>query len=97
MLANGEIKWNVDIDISVAMMNDYYQGHLAKLVLVSWDWDYNTLIEDMKQKWVQYYILAPTKQKCSRLLSEVSEGRIAYIEQMKQKIQRDQKSLPPKQ
>lgn len=91
MLPNGEIKWNVDIDIAIRSIYDLWKHGLEKAYLVTNDGDYNTLIQTLIDEWVFGWLLAPDAKTASRLITQIS-WTIVDIQRIKHLIQKQKDS-----
>lgn len=92
ILPNGNIKWNVDIDIAIQVMLDIFEWGLWKVYLVTWDWDYNTLVDLLKQRKLLWRVLIPNRKKASKLLKKSAWADIQVLEDIKFFI--EQKKTP---
>lgn len=63
-----EIKGNVDAELIVQSLEDYYELDYKQGILVSGDGDFACLVHFWKRKNVKPRILAPNKERCSYLL-----------------------------
>lgn len=89
ILPNWDIKWNVDIDIAIIAIRDYYENNCNKFVLFTWDGDYNSLIYFWKEKWVFEKLIIPWSNNSSKLLFKASANQIIDIATMKSKLQKE--------
>ena len=82
----GRAKGNCDVDLVLAVLQDYYERKVSKVVLVSSDGDYAPLVMFLLEKSIDCRIVspAPTK-KCSILLKRTG-ARIVYLEDVKHKL-----------
>lgn len=83
VLPNGEIKWNVDIDIAIHVMLDTFEWWLLKVYLITWDGDYNTLVYFLKNRQLLWRVLIPNKNKASKLLKKSAWPDIQTLEDLK--------------
>ena len=83
ILPNWETKWNVDIDIAIHAILDIFENNLWAWFLVTWDWDYNTLVDTLKQKQLLGKVIIPNKEKSSKLLRRSAGAHILTLEQIK--------------
>lgn len=88
VLENGTIKWNVDIDIAIHVMLDMFEWWLQKAYLVTWDWDYNTLVDLLKSKNLFGRVLVPNRKKASKLLKKSAWPDIQIIEDIRYFIEK---------
>lgn len=89
VLPNWEIKWNVDIDIAIIALIDFYEYSVSNAYLVTWDWDYNSLILFWIEKWVFWKVFVPWINNSSVLLKKVAKQNIIDLIPMKNKLQKN--------
>src|SRR3989344_1317817 len=78
-LPSGKPKGNCDSDLLMQASSDFYEGDLAKAVLVASDGDYAPLVRLLHGKGRLEVILSPTTpEKCSLLLKRTG-APIAYV------------------
>jgi uncharacterized LabA/DUF88 family protein len=76
---DGKTKGNCDSDLLMKAVSDFYEGELAKAVLVASDGDYAPLVKMLQSKGGIEIILSPAlAQKCSILLKRTN-CPIAYL------------------
>ncbi|MFH1170230.1 MAG: NYN domain-containing protein [Candidatus Vogelbacteria bacterium] len=84
---NGKVKGNCDADIVVRAMRDAYENTFDKVVLVSSDGDYASLVSFLIEKEKMLVVLSPYEtKKCSVLLKRTGVP-IAYISDQKSVLQ----------
>jgi NYN domain len=88
ILPSGEIKWNVDIDIAIIALRDFYESSLDEVFLVTGDGDYNSLVYFWQEKWVPWMVLLPGVANSSVLLTRAAKKNILDIALLKNKIQK---------
>jgi hypothetical protein len=88
VLPNGDIKWNVDIDIAIHTILDVIEWWLTKGYLVTWDWDYNTLVDFLRKRNVLWRILIPHRNKVSKLLKKAAWPDIQVLEDLRYFIEK---------
>ncbi len=88
MLPDGKIKWNVDIDIAIFAVRDFYEWNTLRAILVTGDGDYNSLVDFWKQKWVFSHVLVPWVATSSILLRRVAGKHLVDIAPMRNKLQK---------
>jgi len=89
----GSVKGNVDTELVLASVREHFERGVKKVVLVSSDGDYKCLVDFMKEKNVDIFIVSPYKDKfCSKLLKKTAVP-IFYIYD-KRKILMKQKKGP---
>lgn len=84
---DGKAKGNCDADLVLQAAKDVYENNVRSAVLVSSDGDYASLVRFWMDKGVQSFVLSPAGvKKCSILLKRTGVP-IAYLEQIKHKLQ----------
>jgi len=92
VLWNWTIKWNVDIDIAIQVMLDIFEWWLQKVYLVTWDWDYNTLVDLLKSRQLLWRVLIPNRKKASKLLKKSAWPDIQVLEDIRYFIEKTKSS-----
>lgn len=90
-LPNGEIKWNVDIDIAIRSTLDFCRNWLQKAYVVTNDGDYNTLIDILQQENVFWWLILPDAYSASHLIKRLAKDFID-IQRIKHIIQKQKDS-----
>jgi hypothetical protein len=88
ILPDGKIKWNVDIDIAIFAVRDFYEWKISQATLVTGDGDYNSLVDFWKEKWIFSHVLVPWMHNASVLLRRVAWKNLIDIAPMKNKLQK---------
>ncbi len=76
---NGEIKGNVDAELVVQALKDFYEINYDQAILISGDGDFSCLIKFWKEKTINIRILAPNKRSTSYLLRKENVS-ITYLD-----------------
>lgn len=85
----GKPKGNVDADLVLQAMIDYQEYERA--VLASSDGDFWSLVEYLSQNGKLESVISPKREHCSKLLRRAARGRIAYLDEFRNKIEYRQK------
>lgn len=85
------IKWDVDIDIAIQAMHHLYGKKVTKAFLITWDADYNTLINERKSKWIFWKLLVPSNEKTLYILRKAAWWNLQTLKEIKHIIQKKQK------
>ncbi len=80
---DGTIKWNVDIDLTMSVMDDLYIWWLSLAYVVSWDGDFNTLIQRLVKEERLWRLIVPTIDKTSSQLRHASWSNIQALSDLK--------------
>lgn len=88
ILPNGEIKGNVDIDIAISVLLDLFESWLDRAYLVTWDGDYNTLVDllRIRKKFGRVYV--PHPKKASKLLKKSAGPHVQNLEELRYLIEK---------
>jgi uncharacterized LabA/DUF88 family protein len=81
-LRNGKTKANVDAELILQAVQDYYEDKATKAILVSGDGDFTCLIDFWKKKRIKTNILPPQESSCSSLIKN-RKVKITYLDQPK--------------
>ena len=88
ILPDGKIKWNVDIDIAIFSVRDYYEWNIIHVFLVTGDGDYNSLVDFFHEKWILTHVLVPWVKNSSVLLRRSAGKYLVDIAPMRNKLQK---------
>ena len=92
---DGKPKGNCDADLVVQAMKDVYENSCEKLVLVTSDGDYSSLVKFLQEKGKIKIILSPgIQERCSILLKRTN-APITYLNDVKHKISLNNKEKAP--
>lgn len=92
---NGKPKGNCDADLVVRAMKDAYEKSCEKLILVTSDGDYSSLVKFLQEKSKLKIILSPSVQdRCSILLKRTG-APITYLNDVKNRIRLSNKEKTP--
>jgi len=80
---DGSIKWDVDIDIAIQAMKDIHNNSITKAYLVTWDADYNTLIDEWVKEWIWWRLLVPNLGKTMYILRKAAQSKIQALTDIK--------------
>jgi uncharacterized LabA/DUF88 family protein len=88
ILPNGDIKGNVDIDISIHVLLDLLEWWMSQAYLVTGDGDYNTLVDLLRQRNALWRVLIPHRDKASKLLKKSAGPHIQILQDLKYLIEK---------
>ena len=88
---DGTIKWDVDIDIAIHAMKHMYDGIVSEAYLVSWDADYNSLIDEWVHNRVFGKLLVPNLNKTLYILRKSAWWKLQPLTDIKHLIEKKQK------
>lgn len=84
-LVNGEIKGNIDAELVLKAMTQYRV--YEKAVIVTSDGDFACLVDYLIKKNKLRGVIASKRIKCSHLLEEASGSYIAYIDELRNRLE----------
>ncbi len=76
---NGKPKGNCDADLVVNAMKDAYESNFNKIVLISSDGDYASLVSFLKDKDKFHTIISPAREERCSVLLKRTDAPIVYI------------------
>ncbi len=82
---DGRIKGNCDAELVLQAMIDL--DDYEKAIIVSSDGDFYCLVNYLREKNKLGYVLAPCKAGCSHLLDIASKGHVAYLDNLRGKLE----------
>ncbi len=82
---NGQPKGNIDAELVLKCMNQYRVYEQA--VIVTSDGDFACLVKYLIQKKKLRKVIASKKENCSDLLEEASGSYIAYVDDLRNKLE----------
>lgn len=91
-LKNGRVKGNVDAELVLQTMIDY--SNYEKAVIVTSDGDFYCLVNYLQRMGKLESLLAPSKAGCSHLLKKAAGSRIAFMDNLREKLEYKTKRTP---
>lgn len=82
---DGIVKGNCDAELVLQAMIDFHD--YEKAIIVSSDGDFYCLVNYLRDKSKLECMLAPCHKWCSHLLFKAAAGEIAYIENLRSKLE----------
>ena len=82
---DGKTKWNVDTEITLHMVSDFYENRITSAVLVSGDGDFYSVVDFFKNKKMPIKVIAPNSKFLSYLLKQTNVP-IIYLNDFSHKI-----------
>jgi uncharacterized LabA/DUF88 family protein len=90
----GNVKGNCDADLVLAAVRDFYENNFKKMVLVSCDGDYASLVKFLSENRKFSTILSPNnKDKLSILLKRIN-APIAYLDNQRSILEAKKEKAP---
>ena len=91
-LKDGRVKGNVDAELVLQAMIDY--DNYEKAVLVTSDGDFYCLVHYLQRMGKLECVLAPCRAGCSHLLKKAARSRIAFMDDLRAKLEYKTKRTP---
>lgn len=93
ILENSEkIKGNCDGELILQAMIDY--GNYDRALIITGDGDFYCLVKHLDKSGKLLRVLAPSPQNCSSLLAKIAGKKIAFVSDLKQKLEYKKKKTP---
>ena len=93
ILEKGEkIKGNCDAELVLQAMIDY--SSYDKALIITGDGDFYCLVKHLDVNGKLLMVLAPSTKNCSALLSKIAGKKIAFVSNLKQKLEYKKKRTP---
>lgn len=89
---DGKHKGNVDADVVVQAMIDFYESNFDKAIIVTSDGDFYSLVNFLYQRGKLEVVISPYKQTCSTLLKKTARERIVFMDNLEHKLAYKRKS-----
>ena len=81
---NGDVKGNVDADLVLQAMIEYY--NYDKAIIVSSDGDFYSLVKYLYERKKLKFVVSPYVKTCSKLLKKSAKERIIFMDNLKEKL-----------
>ncbi|MEW6231767.1 MAG: NYN domain-containing protein [Chloroflexota bacterium] len=91
-LKDGRVKGNVDAEMVLQAMIDY--DNYEKAVIVISDGDFCCLVHYLQRMGKLECVLAPCREGCSHLLRKAAGSRIAFMDNLREKLEYKTKRTP---
>ncbi len=91
---NGKPKGNCDADLVLKATQDFYTHAYEKMLLVSSDGDYSSLVSFVKLEKRLLGVLSPANEKKCSILLKRAEAKIFYIDAQKKILRQKNKKAP---
>jgi len=89
---SGKVKGNCDAELVLQAMIDY--NKYEKAVIVSGDGDFACLVKYLNENDKLERLLAPNFRYCSALLKKPAKGKIAYVGDLRKKVEYKMRRTP---
>jgi uncharacterized LabA/DUF88 family protein len=84
---DGLHKGNIDADLVLQVMVDYYENHFDKALIVTSDGDFYSLVKLLYEKNRLRIVISPYYKTCSSLLRRVAKEKIVFMDNLRQKLE----------
>ncbi|MFA7653769.1 MAG: NYN domain-containing protein [Candidatus Magasanikbacteria bacterium] len=88
---DGKHKGNVDADLVVQTMIDFYENHFDKALIITSDGDFCSLVKFLYQHERLEKVMSPYKQTCSSLLMDTAKEKLIFMNNLKEKLEYNKK------
>ena len=88
----GEHKGNVDADLVLQTVVDFYENRFDKAVIITNDGDFYSLVTFLRQHDRLETVISPCRQTCAILLRQAAKEKIDFVENLRQKLEYKKKS-----
>jgi len=88
---DGKHKGNVDADLVVQAMIDFYENHFDKALIITSDGDFYSLVRFLYQHERLEKVMSPYKQTCSSLLMDTAKEKLVFMDNLKEKLEYNKK------
>jgi len=88
---DGKHKGNVDADLVVQAMIDFYENHFDKALIITSDGDFYCLVKFLYQRDRLEKVLSPYNKTCSSLLKNTAKERLIFMDNLKEKLEYNKK------
>ena len=89
---DGSHKGNVDADLVLQVAIDYFEKNFDKVVLVTSDGDFYSLINFLYEKEKLEKVISPYYKSCSSFLKSTAKDRLIFVNNLKKKLQYTKKN-----
>ena len=86
------IKGNIDADLVLQTMIDFHENKFDKAVIVTSDGDFYSLVNYLYEKNKLKTVISPYFKTCSTLLKKSAKEKIAFMNNLKEKLEYKRKS-----
>ena len=90
---DGSHKGNIDADLVLQVMIDYYEKHFDKALIITSDGDFYSLANFLYEKNALKHVMSPYYKTCSSLLKKVAKEKIFFINNLRQKLEYEKHRL----
>ena len=85
-------KGNIDADLVLQRLIDFYENHFEGAVIVTSDGDFYSLVKFLYQHSKLKLVMSPYKDTCSSLLKKTAREKIVFMNNLRHKLEYKKKS-----
>jgi len=89
---DGAHKGNIDADLVLQRLIDFYENHFEGAVIVTSDGDFYSLVKFLYQHSKLKLVMSPYKDTCSSLLKKTAREKIVFMNNLRHKLEYKKKS-----
>jgi len=89
---DGSHKGNIDADLVLQTMLDFYENHFDKAVVVTSDGDFYSLVKLLYEKDKLKVVISPYLDTCSSLLKKVAREKIVFMHNLRNRLEYKKKN-----
>lgn len=87
-----EPKGNIDADLVLRAMIDFSENKFDKVIIVTSDGDFYSLVDYFYSKDKLKNVLSPCSKNCSSLLKKTAKEKLIFLDNLKEKLEYKRKS-----
>lgn len=89
---NGKHKGNIDADMVLQIVIDFYQRNFTKALLITSDGDFYSVVKFLNQNKGLDKVLSPYFESCSTLLKRTAQEKISFMNNLRNKLEYKKKN-----
>jgi len=89
---DGSHKGNIDADLVLQTMIDFYENHFERAVIVTSDGDFYSLVKFLHEKDKLKIVMSPYFDTCSSLLKKVAKDKIVFMNNLRNRLEYKKKN-----
>lgn len=89
---DGKHKGNIDADMVLQIIVDFYERSFAKAILITSDGDFYSVVKFLNQNKQLEKVLSPYFDSCSTLLKRTAQEKISFMNNLRAKLEYKKKN-----
>jgi len=89
---DGSCKGNIDADLVLQTMIDFYENNFDKAVIVTSDGDFYSLVNYLYENNKLRIVMSPYYKSCSTLIKKTARGKLVFLNNLSKKLEYKRKS-----